>query len=174
MKSITIKHNLHAMILVLIMPFICWLILGYKPSSISDIYNSNCIPLFVAMLTYAGSVFIRDSQDITSRKYNLIFGVSLIMIGITQHTHVWIKYPHFFFASVFYLGHAIVIPWLSIPSERWWKLLISVFGIIAPITLGVLTNRGVINSQINLFDGENISNLFITSHYYLEMTNKTS
>lgn len=162
------------MLLVLIMPFICQVILGEKPSSISEIYNTVCIPLYVAMLTYAGSIFIRDSQDSEKRKYNVWFGISLIIVGLTQHTHVLLKYPHFLFAGLFYIGHAIVIPWCSITSERCWKILLSLFGIVFPIVLGILTNKGIISTSITLFDGENIANISITSHYYLEMTNKTT
>lgn len=170
------QFSLYAMLLVVAMPYLCSIILGYCPTSISALYDTICVGLFVAMLSVAGVLFINQSKLDRTRPYNLYFGLALILVPLFPHKSNYtvldihlLSILHFVFAGFFYLGHAFVILRFSAARELFWKIPLVIFGILLPISTGVLAPH-----MLSLFWAENIANKAIMGHYWLEINDKTT
>ena len=127
--------------------------------SISAYYNMTEGQAFYVPLTVAAMLFIVNGVVKEKRVYNTILGIMLAGLVIFNHTDA--KILHFTFATLFFVGNAIVILVFSSKKERWFKALM-VF-VICFSMLGWFAFK-----WYSVFWAEWISFAIIALHYVLE------
>ena len=103
-------------------------------TSISNYAYSEYSFVFVAFLTFAGSMLIVDGcKDdlITKNKwYSIVLGLSLIGVAVTPHKDYSII--HYTFAGIFFIGSLFAMILFSSPKQRLLKML---FGLVIIISM---------------------------------------
>ena len=132
--------------------------------SISDYAYSDNINLYSAVLFHPAFMFYTDGMLNKKRWYNVIFGASLFVVGITPYLDFpWL---HYIGAGLFFIGSASAfLIWKS--KKQIWANIIFALLIIFPISFYYLGWFG-----LTLFLAELIAIAVRITHHLLEVKNK--
>lgn len=109
---------------LIFLPIFLYAVDGEIRTSISNYAYSEYSFVFVAFLTFTGSMLIVDGcKDdlITKNKwYSIVLGLSLIGVSVTPHKDYSIL--HYSFAGIFFIGSLLAMILFSSPKQRLFKM----------------------------------------------------
>jgi len=167
------KLNVIALgMLCFILPILILIDNQLRPS-ISDYAYSQHNHIFTMLLTFAGSIFVFNGTDdddnvigrykANSKWYNIITGLSLIVVAITPHLDYTVL--HYIFAILFFLSGSVNMVLFSSDKQRWFKLIGAFFVILSLVSsfifnwnLAIMEQLAILPIAFNLL-GENIGKL---------------
>lgn len=163
MENRIVKLNIILSLWLFFIPLVLILATGEIRSSISNYAYSSMDYLFTCLLTIAGMMFIFNGTTYNSRQYNIILGVSLILVAITPHY----EFPiiHYTSAVLFYLGSVLTMVIFSSKEQRPIKIYLGLI-----VTLALLMHFTL--NLYSLFWAEWIGMFPICLHYLGETTGK--
>lgn len=119
---------------LIFLPVFLYAIDGQIRTSISNYAYSQYSFVFVAFLTFAGSMLVVDGckDDLITRNkwYSIILGLSLIGVAVTPHKDYSII--HYTFAAIFFIGSLFAMVLFSSPKQRLLKM---IFGLVIIISM---------------------------------------
>lgn len=179
-------------IICLFIPFILYLANGkYLYESISAFVDMENSYVFGLLLTMAAMMFIFNGalyfkveyqehkhpehvpscvmdQSHYNKKnkgkwYNIVFGLALVGVVVFPYNRtLTMTVLHYFFATIFFLGSALVIFFIHDPEDKWKNRFLAI-GSIACLVVSVVDN-----SIMSLFWSETIALIIIGVHYILD------
>ncbi len=117
-------------------------------------------PELKSMPTLSNSIY--DKKRI-GKWYNVVFGISLIGIGVSHYDRNISEYIHVAFALIFFVGSAIVIFFIHDPEDKWKSRILAIISV-ACLAISYFTSGTI----ISLFWAETIALIIIAIHYILE------
>ena len=154
-------------------PILLWLTDGmsahpFRPSISNYVYMPHSyvfgmLLCIAAMLfIFNGAVYYRNEPrmhiSVHGQWYNVVLGLSLI--GVICFPHLNYPVPHYFFATIFFLGNAVVTGLFFKDKDRIISIILALVTV-AALPLGLFTHL------ISLLAAEWISLLAISIHFFL-------
>lgn len=122
MEKRIIKLEVILAVLLLLHPLILMAVNREIRSSISNYAYADFSPLFVVLITVAGTLFITNGTIHREKWYNIVLGCSLVGIALTPH----LDFPvlHYTFAGLFFLGSVATMIIFSSAAQREIKIVL--------------------------------------------------
>tara|TARA_R110000796_G_scaffold215732_2_gene331727 strand:+ start:1855 stop:2373 length:519 start_codon:yes stop_codon:yes gene_type:complete len=162
-----LRIELFLCIIFFIVPIILPLFADYSQPSLSEYYYTSQKYTYITLLSIIGILTILDGVMYSTRRYNILIGLS--MIGVVVFPVEEFRITHDIFAIIFFVGNAFIVTYYS-------KLLV-IAKKMAFLIIIILTLLLLMFDIINLYVAEtmgmlSMSYFMFTRYSILELRNK--